>query len=160
MPNYAFIDAQNLYLGMKSLGWKLDYRRFRVYLRDKYQVDVAHMFIGYTSSQQRLYDSLARDGYKMVFKPTVVDGDGNMKGNVDADLVLHTMIELPNFDRAVLVTSDGDFQCLVKHLYGLNKLEMVLSPSVAHCSSLLKKAAQAHIVYMDNLRKKLEYAPK
>ena len=30
--NYAFIDAQNLHRGIKSLGWDLDWERFRVYL--------------------------------------------------------------------------------------------------------------------------------
>jgi len=34
--NYAFIDAQNLNLGIQELGWKLDYRKFRRYLREKY----------------------------------------------------------------------------------------------------------------------------
>ena len=36
--NYAFIDSQNLNLSILSLGWKLDFQRFRVYLRDKYHV--------------------------------------------------------------------------------------------------------------------------
>jgi len=31
--NFAFIDSQNLNLGIQSLGWKLDYRRFRIYLK-------------------------------------------------------------------------------------------------------------------------------
>ena len=33
--NYAYIDSQNLNLGIQSLGWKLDYKRFRIYLREK-----------------------------------------------------------------------------------------------------------------------------
>jgi hypothetical protein len=35
---YAFIDSQNLNLGIKDLGWNLDFARFRVYLKDKYKV--------------------------------------------------------------------------------------------------------------------------
>ena len=34
--NYAFIDSQNLNLGIQKLGWKLDYRKFRVYLAEKF----------------------------------------------------------------------------------------------------------------------------
>lgn len=30
--NYAFIDSQNLNLGVLALGWKLDFARFRSYL--------------------------------------------------------------------------------------------------------------------------------
>lgn len=36
--NYAFIDAQNLYLAIKELKWKVDYKRFRVYLKEKYKI--------------------------------------------------------------------------------------------------------------------------
>ncbi|KKP92579.1 MAG: hypothetical protein UR98_C0023G0008 [Parcubacteria group bacterium GW2011_GWA1_36_12] len=43
---YAFIDSQNLNLGIKSQGWKLDWRKFRQYLRNKYSVVKAYLFIG------------------------------------------------------------------------------------------------------------------
>jgi len=32
IENYAFIDGQNLYLGVDELGWQLDYKKLRVYL--------------------------------------------------------------------------------------------------------------------------------
>jgi len=44
--NFAYIDGANLYNGSNSLGWKLDYRRFRVWLKDKYSVERAYLFIG------------------------------------------------------------------------------------------------------------------
>jgi len=56
--NYAFIDSQNLNLGVKSLGWKLNYKRFRIYLKEKYSVNVAYLFIGYIPANQDLYSSL------------------------------------------------------------------------------------------------------
>jgi len=56
--NYAFIDSNNLNLGIQSLGWKLDFRRFRRYLKEKYRVKVAYMFIGYVPTNQSLYSFL------------------------------------------------------------------------------------------------------
>jgi uncharacterized LabA/DUF88 family protein len=158
--NYAFIDAQNLNLGMQALGWKLDYKKFRIYLKEKYAVEVAYMFIGYVQRNQLLYASLQKAGFVLIFKPVVTDSQGNIKGNVDADLVLQVMIDLEECDKAVLVTSDGDFYSLVRYLYELDKLEVVMSPYIKYCSSLLRKEAKEKIVYMNNLRKKLEYAPK
>jgi hypothetical protein len=38
LNNYAYIDGQTLNLGIQSLGWRLDYSKFRVYLAEKYQV--------------------------------------------------------------------------------------------------------------------------
>ena len=48
--------------------------------------------------------------------------DGKAKGNVDAELVLHTMVEYPNYDKALIVSGDGDFYCLVDYLKGKDKL--------------------------------------
>ena len=45
--NYTFIDSQNLNLGIQSLGWRLDYRRFRIYLKEKYDITVAYLFLGF-----------------------------------------------------------------------------------------------------------------
>ena len=50
--NYAFIDSQNVNLAIRELGWKLDFRRFHVYLKEKYSVKP---FLRYMNDlQQRL----------------------------------------------------------------------------------------------------------
>lgn len=158
--NYAFIDSQNLNLGIQSLGWKLSYKRFRVYLKEKYQVEVAYLFIGYMPGNQDLYSSLQERGYVLVFKPTLPDKNGDVKGNIDADLVLRAMLDYDKYDKSIIVTSDGDFYSLVKYLYKQGKLKFVMSPYVKTCSVLLKKTAKEKIVFMANLRKKLEYKEK
>ncbi len=158
--NYAFIDSQNLNLGIKRLGWKLGSKKFRKYLREKYNVSTAYLFIGYLPKNQDLYSDLQKHGYVLIFKPVLINKDGNHKGNVDADLVLQAMIDYNNYDKAVIITSDGDFYCLVKYLYEHNKLKVVMSPYVETCSVLLRQTAKEKIVFMDNLRKKLEYTHK
>lgn len=154
--NYAFIDSQNLNLGIQSLGWKLDFVRFRRYLSEKYGVSTAYIFIGYVPQNQKLYSQLQKMGYVLVLKPTIPDVDGNIKGNVDADLVLQAMLDYNNFDKAIIVTSDGDFYSLVAYLYENKKLRFVMSPYVKTCSTLLKKSAKEKIIFMDNLKRKLE----
>ncbi len=158
--NFAFIDSQNLNLGIQSLGWKLDYKRFRVYLKEKYKASISYLFIGYIPDNQDLYSSLQETGYVLIFKPTLPNNEGEVKGNVDADLVLQAMIDYKKYKKAIIVTSDGDFYSLVKYLYKNNKLKCVMSPYVKTCSVLLKKTAKEKIVFMSNLRKKLEYKEK
>lgn len=155
--NFAFIDAQNLNLGVRDLGWQLDFKKFRVYLHDKYGVQKAFLFIGYIDGNQSLYQSLQECGYILVFKPILKDKDGRAKGNVDADLVLHAMIEYPNYDKAVIVSSDGDFYSLVEYLYDGKKLQIVLAPNREKCSILLKRKAKEKIEFLDTLRGKLAY---
>jgi uncharacterized LabA/DUF88 family protein len=154
--NYAFIDSQNLNLAIREQGWVLDFGRFRRYLEDKYQIRKAFIFIGLVALNQGLYTALQKDGYILVFKPTLTLPTGKVKGNVDAELVLHTMIEYPNFDKALIVTGDGDFYCLVDYLIKKKKLLNLMIPNELKFSSLFRKL-RPHIVFMNNLKDKLEY---
>jgi uncharacterized LabA/DUF88 family protein len=158
--NYAFIDSQNLNLSIQNLGWKLDYTRFRRYLHDKYHVTRAFIFIGYMEEQTDLYSHLEIAGYELIYKPTLNYKDGSTKGNVDAELVMHAMIELPNYHKAVIVTGDGDFYSLIAHLISVNKLEKVVIPSQARYSSLLKRFDPTYLAFVSDLKRKLAYTHK
>jgi uncharacterized LabA/DUF88 family protein len=153
--SYAFIDAQNTHQGIKSLGWQLDWKRFRIYLKEKYAVTKAYVFIGYLPQLEALYEKLRQSGYILVFKPVIYDFAGRPKGNCDADMVLQAVLDQDKYDKAVIVTSDGDFYSLVRHLYKNNKLKMVLSSHADTCSKLLKREANEKISYMNNMKQKI-----
>ena len=154
--NYAFVDSQNLNLSIHEQGWTLHFRRFRQYLRDKYGITKAFLFVGYVYENQALYTALQKDGYILVFKPTLKLPSGKVKGNVDAELVLHAMIEYDNYDRALIVTGDGDLYCLVGYLRKKGKLLKLMVPNKESFSSLFRRL-MPHIIFMNNLRKRLEY---
>lgn len=167
-PTYAFIDSQNLNLGVQKAGFKLDWLKFRNYLRDEYNVQRAYLFIGYMQEHEDMYKQLHSHGYLIVLKPTVevnmsqqeiVDHKKNnehlVKGNVDAELVLYAMKELPNYSKAVIVSGDGDFYCLAEYLEKKERLEKIMTPNWQY-SSLLKPY-EKYIQRIDQLRSKLEY---
>ena len=156
--NYAFIDSQNLNLSVQELGWRLDFAKFRVYLRDKFRVTKAFLFIGFIPGNEKLYDYLEKAGYTLIFKPTV-KAKGGTKGNVDAELVLHSMVEYDNYDRAVIVTGDGDFYCLVEYLLANGKLRRLVVPNKYKYSSLLR-GFRKHITFLNRERRKLETQKK
>ena len=154
--NFAFIDSQNLNLSIQQLGWTLDFKRFRVYLAEKYGVVSAYLFIGFVPGNQKLYTALQSAGFICIFKPTLVYKDGTIKGNCDAELVLHTMIEYTNYEKAIIVTGDGDFYCLAKYLLENNKLECIMIPNRLRFSALLKwKMFRPHLRFMNDLRQLL-----
>jgi len=155
--NYAFIDGTNLHQTMKSIGWALDYRRFRVYLSEHYGVAKAYYFFGYIPENTALYTFLQSAGFILIFKPILTTPDGKVKGNCDAELVLQAMIDFNDYEKAIIVSSDGDFYCLVNYLREKGKLECVLSPRRALCSKLLRKAARERIYFIDSLKSKMEY---
>ena len=156
--NYAFIDSQNINLGFRALGWKLSWVRFREVLTKKYGVQVAYMFIGYMEENEDLYQHLKEAGFALSFKEVQRRRGQAPKGNVDAELVLKAMVDYEQYRRAVIVSSDGDFACLVRHLREQGKLERVLSPSRGRCSYLLKNEARGRIAYLERNRSELELA--
>jgi len=164
---FAFIDSQNLNLGTSKninknrklvyQGWQLDFKKFRVYLRDKFRISRAYIFIGYIPENKNLYAALKRYGYELVFKPTTKDRDGKPKGNIDAELVLHAAaIEFDNYDKAVVVSGDGDFRCLHEFLIKKSKLSRILIPNKLSASSLLIDF-EKYKTFVEYDREKLEY---
>jgi uncharacterized LabA/DUF88 family protein len=154
--NYAFIDGQNLYLGAKAAGINLDYRKFRVYLQEKYAVERAYLFIGYLPENRELYDLLQEQGYLLKFKPVLPAKVGQkQKGDVDADLAFNAMRYYTEYEKAVIVTSDGDFDTMIKYLRLENKLISVISPTRKKCSSLLQKAAAEKMLYLEDVGGKI-----
>ena len=160
--NFAYIDGANLYKGIESLDWNMDYRRFRVWLSEKYGVKSAYLFIGLIPKYKELYKYLQEAGFTLVFKEIIYDGDGKPKGNCDADLVLQATRDAyeNKFDSAIVVSSDGDYAGLVKFLQEKQKLFAILSPSNEKKCSILLKRTGAKIAYINDQRAHLELAQK
>lgn len=168
---YAFIDSQNLNLGVKQTvqdrktgrilyeGWNLSFPKFYTYLIDKYKVGKVFLFIGKVDGYEPLYTSLQAAGYEIVFKPTfeITESDGTKtrKGNVDAELVLNTMIEFPNYDKAIIIAGDGDYRCLIKYLSDKKKLYKIMIPNRYRFSQQLSEFS-SYFEFVSDLKAKLK----
>lgn len=157
--NFAYIDGANLYKGIADLEWKLDYKRFRIWLKDKYGIETAYLFIGLVPENKDLYTKLQEVGYVLVYKEITYDGAGKVKGNCDADLVLKAVVDFyeNKFDKAVLVSNGGDYAGLVKFLKEKDVFRSIISPS-NKCSFLLRKL-NVPLVYLDTQKGRLKYRP-
>lgn len=150
--NYAYIDGANLDKGTTELGWRIDYQKFYVWLKDKYAINTAYIFIGYVSRFENLYNKMRTAGFILVFKDTSNIGYGQVKGNCDADLILHVARDIyeTSIDQAVIVSSDGDFSCLIKFIQEKKKGVMILSPS-RKCSIFLMRTGSV-ITYLNDVK--------
>jgi uncharacterized LabA/DUF88 family protein len=155
--NYAFIDAQNINLSIREQGWKLDWKKFRTHLKEKYHVSKAYIFIGFTPENQALYNFLQSSGFVLIFKPVLHLKSWHTKWNVDAELVLQAMIDYSDYEKWIIISGDGDFACLVRHLYQNKKLEKLIVPNPKRYSKFLNDAAKDRIDDLCNIRKKIEY---
>jgi uncharacterized LabA/DUF88 family protein len=177
MITYAFIDASNLfYGGEKSLGWKIDYQKLLIYLKDKYKISKALYFGGveihnfdfnYLKNDTvsienleryltriikeqgnemteamlllsnrhlqriRFYLKLEKFGYELHLKPVKLyeqdDGTTKRKANCDVDMAFYLMKEKDNFNRATILSGDGDFLPVLKYLKDEGKEIIILA---------------------------------
>lgn len=156
--NIAYIDAANLNSALKNyLNWEMDYARFRVWLKEKYQVERAYIFIGLIPKYKDLYTRLQNAGFELAFKDVLYQ-NGKPKGNCDSDLLMMASEHLyeGDLEKAVIVASDGDYAPLVKKLIEKGRLETILSPSPAAKCSILLKRTGAPIAYINDQRSILE----
>lgn len=160
MNNYAFIDWQNLNLGVRWESWVIDYEKFRIYLKDKYKVKKAYYFIWYVQDENnKLYTMLQEAWFIVVFKKQLLNMTTSKKWNIDSDLIFYVMeklIEEPNkFDKIVIVSWDGDFKILVDYLMKKDRLLKVLFPNKKFASSLYKDLTNKYFDYMIHLKTKI-----
>lgn len=160
--NFAYIDGANLHKGIKELGWKLDYKKLRIWLKEKYKVNKAYIFLGFIPTNATLYRDIQNWGYTVVFKPTIPSDNGEVKGNCDAELVLQAVSDMYEnlYDSAVVITGDGDFACLVNFLKEKNRFRTLLSPNHKKASVLLRRAVSGNIVFLERFKNRLEYSKK
>jgi uncharacterized LabA/DUF88 family protein len=170
--NFAFIDGANLHLTYEYLDWKLDYQKLRNYLKKKLDVVVAYYFIGKVKENEVIYTTLESYDYTVKLKdpsPYMTEEEDcphckrviapkmlRHKSDCDSFMTLQVMSDLSIYDKAVLITSDGDFDNLVKKLLLQDKLRMVFAPCKDGCSWLLRSAAQGRIAFIDDYRNELE----
>lgn len=166
---FAFIDSQNLNVSTQKFGWKMDWQKFRQFLGDKYGVTKAYMFIGYIPENESLYEQMHEAGYAVVLKPTFdmtrprpeestedkPEEKKPVKGNIDAELVLWAMKEMSNYDKAIIVSGDGDFYCLVEYLESKDRLLHLLTPS-SHYSGLYNRY-DSYVERLDQFKQELRY---
>lgn len=158
MSNIAYIDGQNLYMGTTKNAprWTVDLARFRQYLDRKYDASDAYYYLGYVqegSNIDKLYESIQKAGFILVFREHNSAMLGKKKGNVDADIIFSIMKRLylkEKFDKVVLVSGDGDYKMLVDFLIEEDRFEKILFPNRRYRSSLYKSLSLKHVAYLDD----------
>jgi uncharacterized LabA/DUF88 family protein len=156
VKNLAFIDGQNLHLGTMCDGWKVDFERFRIYLRDKYKTAKAYYFIGYYRQENaELYRQIQEAGFVLVFRQHNTKMQGKKKGNVDSDIIFLIMRKLyykEYFNRIILVSGDGDFKMLVDFLIKEGRFLKILFPNKKFASSLYHSLGSEHFDFLSNIK--------
>ena len=158
---FAFIDAQNIAKGIENSGWKINWGTFRQWLAQNYNVSQAYMYIGYMEKNRDLYLQLNNNGFNIDLKQTIKAGnrdynfgESDVKGNVDVDLTIGVWREYANYNKAIIISGDGDFTSLIQYLLDKKKLKNIIVPQFY--SSLFKQFEE-YIVELNQYREELIY---
>jgi len=163
-PNVALIDGQNLHVGTKVSSWVIDHIKLRTYLREKYKIEEAYYFLGFFSSgEQDLYDRLQKAGFILNLREHPANLLGNKKGNVDCDIVFHIMkkmVDCEPFEKAFIISGDGDYKKLVDFLVKKGRFGKMLFPNKDRASSLYTALGGEFFDFLDSpdVRAKIEYS--
>jgi uncharacterized LabA/DUF88 family protein len=168
--NIAYLDGQNLYMGTakSTPKWHIDLSRFRRYLSEKYNVTTAYYYLGFVQTGEeydKLYESIQKAGFILVFREHNSAMLGTKKGNVDSDIVFNAMKRLylkEPFDKIVLVSGDGDYKMLVDFLIKEGRFEKILFPNRRYASSLYKSISRQYFAYLSDeaVKKKISLKMK
>lgn len=150
---YIYIDTQNIYKSLKMQWYEIDWKKFYVFLKNKYKFKKIYLFLWYIKENEKFYSNLKKWWYELVFRQ-ISNISWEIKWNVDTELTLQVISDIDFYNKAILVTSDWDFSSVVKKLNQEWKLLKVLSPNYKFCSTLLKKEAWNKILYLNNDIKK------
>ena len=172
--NFAFIDGANLHFTYENLqdGWEIDYSKLILFLKAKYDVTIAYYFLGKIDENSNLYKELDSYGYYLKLKtPTTYTSEEEYcpycfksiapeltkyKSDCDSFMTLEIISNMSLYDKAVIITSDGDFDELVKELIRKDKLRLLFAPCKDGCSGLLKSVASGRIAFIDQFRNQLQ----
>ncbi|MCF7795786.1 NYN domain-containing protein [Patescibacteria group bacterium] len=158
--NFAFIDGQNFYMGIKENNFEIDLFKFRRYLLDKYNVNKAYYFLGFFDKNNRnLYKKLKKSGFILEFRWHDILMNSKNKGNVDSDIIFYIMKLLYKkypFNKVVLISGDGDYIKLINFLIEENKFKKILFPNIKYTSSLYKNMDSKYYDYVINFLQKIK----
>ncbi len=150
----VYIDSQNIHKWIQELWWIIDWEWFYKYMKTKFKVDKVKIFLWYLNKYEKFYSKLKDIWYEIVFKETLILPNWTIKGNVDIDISIQTVLDIFEWwlKKAYLITWDWDYNTLVDLLKNRNLLWRVLIPNRKKASKLLKKSAWADIQSLEDIK--------
>ena len=164
----VFVDGANFFfLQRDGLGWFADPRKILTYLARYGEVVDAYYYIGQQTQsdprQQGYLDALPSMGYTVVTKPikNIYDaqsGGYRRKANLDIEIVVDMFNTIDQYDMAILISGDGDFERALQLLRYRGKRVMVFSTE-GYIAREIRNVVGGHYVDLATLRGDIEKQP-
>jgi uncharacterized LabA/DUF88 family protein len=157
MKTYIQIDVQNLFFSARDINKRIDFKKIKEHFinSDDEIVGLKSYIVRTPDAKSDRFESLLKSlNYDINIKQAVIsrsaDGQRIYKGtDQDMSICIDCITNIDKFDKWVLMSGDGDFIDLCKHLKKLDKFIEVWSlPGVSFNKSFCDYADQ--IVFMND----------
>jgi uncharacterized LabA/DUF88 family protein len=140
----VFVDVQNLYYSARNVyKSKVDFRSIlNESVKGRYLIRaIAYVIKADVKDEENFFDALKNLGYEVKAKDLQVFYGGAKKGDWDIGIAMD-MIELaPKLDAIILVSGDGDFVPLVRHVKHAMGCYVEVMAFGKSCSQMLEENA-------------------
>ncbi|HET6401605.1 MAG TPA: NYN domain-containing protein [Candidatus Kapabacteria bacterium] len=159
-----FVDGENAYYAQRSLGWFFDPRKLLDYFTHGCAIGDAFWYASQKMPpdprETSFYGYLNHSGYTVRVKTIKsfrdeASGELTRKANLDLELAIDLFTTIAQYDTAVLVTGDGDFERAVELLRSYGKRVIVASTQDTVAREL-RNAVGKHFIDLATVRPHIE----
>lgn len=139
----VLVDVQNMYYSAKNLfGRKVSFGKILEFAvaRRKLIRAIAYVIKADVKEETNFFEALENLGYEVKAKDLQVFFGGAKKGDWDVGIAMDALRIAPKVDAVVLVSGDGDFTDLLKHLKALGCRAEVMSFKKTASNKLIEEA--------------------
>ncbi len=161
----VFLDGSNFFFMQKDEGWFADPKKVLDYIENNIgSIEDAYYYVGQDAppetKQQAFLDAIPSMGYTLVTKQikTIFDnktGATKKKANLDIEIVLDMFNTIENYDYAVLISGDGDFERALTLLRSRGKKFSVIATD-KYMSRELRGVAGRHYIKLEDIKEQIE----
>lgn len=159
-----FVDGANFFYMQKDrLHWWIDPKRLLDWVKTLGDVSDAHYYVAVDDpiepQQENFLKALTYMGYSLVTKQlrTISSENGydRKKANLDVEIVLDMMNTIDQYDTAVLVSGDADFERPLQVLKARGKKFLVMS-TPGFVAREIRALAGMHFVDFQDIREHVD----
>ncbi len=161
LPRVAvFLDGSNFfYMQKDALRWFIDPKKLLNWLSQYGEITDANYYttVDNQNEGQLMYlRALNHMGFRVETKPIdQFNEEDGFDGSVDLDMLIDMLVQIDNYDMAVIISGDADFARIVEVLRARGKEYLVLSTK-GMVASAIRSVAGVHYRDIAELRSEIE----
>jgi uncharacterized LabA/DUF88 family protein len=149
MKIVVYIDAANIVLSARNLGFDIDIVRLARYIQDTFRPAHIIFFTGKISSLANEYAALCVRGVEVVFKEVYKEGT-TVKANCDVDIAHRLTLDVQTevTDSIILLSGDGDFVPVLDFARAKGAEVRVIAFDTMSCSRMIKRRMFTRVSFL------------